>query len=85
MLAGLPSIAFDCDFGPRDIVTDGVDGILVPSEDVHLLANGMRQIMSDEALRKRLGAAARVKAGRFDVATIVSQWDSLTKKVLYSA
>ena len=85
MLAGLPSIAFDCDFGPRDIVTDGVDGILVPSEDVRLLADAMRQVMSDEALRTRLGAAARGKAGRFDVATIVSQWDSLTKKVLYSA
>ena len=85
MLAGIPAIAFDCDFGPRDILTDGVDGILVPCGDTQLLAVAMRQVMTNEPLRARLGAAARINAGRFDLATIVSQWDSLTKKVLYSA
>ncbi len=46
--------------GPADLVTDGVDGLLVDPEDVDAFAAALALILSDPALRARLGAAGRV-------------------------
>lgn len=85
MSAGIPVIACDCDFGPAEIVSDGVDGLLVPPDDILSLAEAMRKAMSDDGLRSRLAAAAVTSAERFELTRIVQLWDSLVNKALYSA
>ena len=59
MSIGLPVVSFDISTGPRDIVTQGTDGYLVPDGDIAALAARMSELMSDDAQRKTLGAAAR--------------------------
>lgn len=81
MACGLPVVSFDCPAGPDEIITDSVDGILVPSGDVHVLAEKLIALMADEELRKRLGQQARQSAKRYDMTTIASQWTTLFEKV----
>lgn len=81
MACGLPVVSFDCPAGPDEIITDGVDGILVPSGDVHVMAEKLMALMANEELRKRLGQQARRSAKRYDMKTIASQWTTLFEKV----
>ncbi len=82
MACGLPIISFDCPSGPREIIRDGIDGILVPPEDVRALATAMDCLMNDETKRRQFVASAREVIHRFDVETITDQWEELMKAVL---
>ena len=82
MACGLPVVSFDCPAGPDEIITDGVDGLLVPSGDVHALAEKLMALMSDESLRIRLGQQTLLTAQRYDMATLAGQWKALFEKVI---
>ncbi len=75
MSLGLPVVATNCSSGPADIITDGVDGVLVPSEDETALAQGLRHLMEDESLRSRLGGNAMTISERYALDKIVAAWD----------
>jgi glycosyltransferase involved in cell wall biosynthesis len=64
MAAGLPVIAASAG-GPREIVTDGVDGLLYPPGDVAGLAAALRRVASEPELASRLGRAAEERAQAF--------------------
>lgn len=81
MACGLPVVSFDCPAGPDEIITDGVDGLLVPSGDVHALAKKLMTLMADENQRKRLGQQARLTAQRYDMAALAEQWTALFDRV----
>lgn len=53
---GLPVLATDCDFGPRQLVMPGVNGLLVPMCNAHALADGMGAIKGLPAVRVKLAA-----------------------------
>lgn len=59
MAAGIPVVASRVD-GIRDLVTDGVHGLLIPSEDTGMLEKSILQLLADPQMRKRMGAAAQV-------------------------
>jgi glycosyltransferase involved in cell wall biosynthesis len=82
MACGLPVVSFDCPAGPDEIITDGVDGLLVPSGDVHALAGKLMTLMADEALRERLGQQARQSARRYEMAAIATQWKDLFDQLM---
>jgi glycosyltransferase involved in cell wall biosynthesis len=77
MSKGMPIVAFDCPTGPREILTDGQDGILVPPEDVTALSAALLRVIGDDGLRRRLGAAARETAARYSLEAIGARWDAL--------
>jgi glycosyltransferase involved in cell wall biosynthesis len=56
--AGLPVVATDVG-GVREAVLDGVTGFLAPENDDALLATRLRTLLSEPALRARMGAASR--------------------------
>lgn len=82
MAAGLPSISFACDFGPEDMITDGDDGLLVAPDDVDALASGLDRLLSDAALREKLGARARETTKRFKPSAIGRQWTDMIEALL---
>ena len=52
---GLPIISFDCPFGPREIVNDGYDGILVPNGDINKMADSIIYIMRNKDRLREMG------------------------------
>jgi glycosyltransferase involved in cell wall biosynthesis len=69
----LPLVTTDVP-GCRQVVTDGVDGLLVPAKDAKALAAAIVRLHDDPALRRRVGAAARVKAlAEFDEQRVVER------------
>ncbi len=77
MSAGVPVVAYDCPTGPRDIVTDGVDGRLVPNSRPRLLGAALGELMDDPALRKALGAGALQTAARYQLGALGARWERL--------
>src|SRR5262249_1672563 len=71
MAAGLPVVAPDAG-GPAEILTDGVDGVLVPAGGTAALATALRPPVHDAPARRRLGDAARRRAADFTPARSAS-------------
>ena len=69
MACGTPVVSTDCDFGPREVISSGRDGYLVPVGDATSLAKRAVQILCDGAHRDSLATAAHASAQRFSVAT----------------
>lgn len=80
--AGLPIVSFECKCGPRDVITDGVDGFLVKEGDVEALAARLSQLIQDEALRKSMGKEAYRNSERFSEERVMAQWEKLFKEVV---
>lgn len=82
MANGLPVIAFDCLTGPREIIRDGVDGILVPPEDEEALTNAMDQLLSSPAKRLALAQKAPDVIKRFEIEHVMKMWANLIRAVI---
>ena len=74
MACGLPVVSFDCPCGPKDIVKDGEDGILVENGNIDLLASSLSRLMNDETLRLSISKAGQKNAQRFNIGHIAEQW-----------
>jgi glycosyltransferase involved in cell wall biosynthesis len=81
MSCGLPCVAFDCPHGPADIISNGVDGILVPAEDYQALATSLQSLMGDEKLRITMGNAARQNVVKYLPENVLPIWDELFKSI----
>ena len=84
MSCGLPVVAFDCPYGPAEIITDGVDGFLIKNRDIQAFADRVCQLIEDEELRRRMGQNGIVSSQRFRADIIMPKWINLFEKVLSS-
>lgn len=77
MACGLPVVSFDCPCGPKDIVSNGEDGLLVESTDVESLADAIVSLANNPRRRAEMAAKAVESAKRFDISIIAAQWKQL--------
>jgi len=77
MSCGLPVVVSDGAPGPLELVEDGVTGLVVPVDDPTRLAAALRRLSSDDALRRRLGAAARERVSEYDLPQALATWESV--------
>ena len=82
MSCGLPVVAFTCHCGPRDIISEEVDGLLVAEGDIEGLAEKINLLIEREELRKEMGKAARLKAESYKMEYIGTQWINLFETLL---
>lgn len=79
--AGAPVVASDTG-GMREIVSDGHNGFLVPPGDEETLAQKLRVLQSDGALRERMGRHARASASPYGVALIAERYSAVFDELL---
>ncbi|MFI9082109.1 glycosyltransferase family 4 protein [Streptomyces sioyaensis] len=77
MRCGLPVVSTDCDYGPREILDDGTDGLLVPVGDVKAITKALLTLIDDEDRRREMGAAALRNARRFDPSQVAKEYEGL--------
>ncbi|WP_449390531.1 glycosyltransferase family 4 protein [Eoetvoesiella caeni] len=78
MASGLASVAYDCETGPREIIRNGIDGVLVnPPEDVEALAAHLSDLMAHEAKREAYAKRAVDVLDRFSTARVMALWQQV--------
>lgn len=74
MACGCACVAFDCDTGPRDILTDGIDGLLVEPENTVAYANKLKKLMVDKELRIKTSNSAINVRDKYSESNVLSLW-----------
>jgi glycosyltransferase involved in cell wall biosynthesis len=80
MASGLAVLSVDCESGPRAIIRDGVNGLLVKDERASIV-EGLRRAMSDAELRLRLGNTAREIINQFGWEAMVDAYERVLMQV----
>ncbi|OUO20557.1 glycosyltransferase family 4 protein [Bacteroides sp. An322] len=82
MACGLPVVSFDFKCGPKDIINNNVNGILVHNGDIQGLADAMMRLMEDENLRKRMSEEAKKVVDTYSEETVMKQWTKLFESLI---
>lgn len=75
MAAGTPVVSYACPNGPAQLITHGVDGLLVENGNVSELTTALMSLVEDGGRRQTLGEAARLRARAFAAETIAETWE----------
>ena len=80
-----PVVSYDIPYGPREQITDGVDGFLVPDGDIKGAAERIVRLLSSAELVARLGKAGRDKAAEQGEDTYLANWAEVLNSVIERA
>ncbi len=75
MACGVPTVCFDFLCGPRDIIANGINGIVVPEGDLQALATAMQQLMEHPEQLKHLSDQAKRISEEYSQEVIMKRWD----------
>ena len=78
---GLPVVSVDCQTGPRECITHGVNGLLVPQDDMVGLEQACSAIMSDHEMRKRMASEAVDSVRSFTFDRVHQQWHDMFRSL----
>ena len=82
MSCGLPVVAFDCPYGPADIISDGIDGFLIKDRDIGAYVEKVCLLMDNLELRQKMGAAGIESSQKYAASQIMPQWIKLFKNLI---
>lgn len=83
MALGMPIVATDCPCGgPRTVMTNEVDGLLVPIKDADAMAEGINRLIEDRKLAERLGQNARKISDKINGPAVIAQWRDYIEEVI---
>lgn len=77
MACGVPVVSFDCENGPRSVITNGVEGFLIPTFDLNAFAIKLQMLMENQLLREHMGRNGREKVKQYDIEKVGLQWKQL--------
>lgn len=77
MSCGIPCVSLDCPYGPREIITDGVTGLLAHDGDIVDLAAKIEWLIIHDDERNKMGHNAREDAAKYKMTVIMQDWEKL--------
>lgn len=81
---GLAVVSFDCPCGPKDIITNEKDGLLVENCEPIKLAEAIIRVTKNEKLRQSLGNAAYESAQQYSIDVIGQKWDNIFNEITHN-
>lgn len=81
MVAGIPVVSTDCDYGPGEIITDGYNGVLSPVGDEKELAKHILEIVKDREKMKQFSIRGKERSKDFSVEKIVKQYEAIFERL----
>lgn len=85
MSCGLPVVAFDCPYGPADIIHNGKDGYLVEKRDIKAYSDSVCKLIENNQIRQEMGRAAVLSSQRYNADVIMPQWDRLFSELCHTS
>jgi hypothetical protein len=82
MSCGVPPVSFTCPCGPRDIIHNNEDGLLVENGNIEQLAEKICYLIENDNIRKDMGRRAKINSERFKMENISKNWETLFNQLL---
>ena len=83
MSCGLPVVAFDCPYGPADMIANGENGFLIQEGNMNQYVEKLSLLMDNPDLRRKMGSSAVRVAERYKPTSIMPQWKALFERLLH--
>ena len=82
MACGLPAVCFDFKCGPKDIIVELENGLVVPDGDIEGLAEAMLRLMRNDELRQKMGENAKRVVETFSEEKVMNKWVRLYEETI---
>lgn len=79
---GLPIVAFDVPTGPRNIITNNEDGILIENNNIQEFATAVSGLIENNEKIKLMGLNAKINSYRFQNENVMKTWSELFNKLI---
>ena len=74
MSCGLPVVAYDCPYGPANLIMDGENGFLIKCGNMDAFAEKVCLLMNSLELRKKMGIAGTITSRNYEPSHIMPLW-----------
>lgn len=79
MACGTPVVATDCEYGPREVLSDGEAGLLARTEDIDSLTAAIGNVLTNPGFAQELAVRGRRRALEFDAPVIAGRYADLVR------
>ena len=76
---GIPVVSTNCKTGPKEIISNGINGYVVPVHDYKKISNKVYKMLTNDKLLKEMKYNAKMKSDKYDVISISNQYIDLMK------
>ena len=79
MASGLPCIAYDCPCGPRTIIENKTNGLLIENGNKNQFVQALENLIEDENQRFEMGKNAKSSINKYQIDAIMNSWNAVLK------
>lgn len=77
---GIPTISFDVETGPREVIVDREDGLLIPKNNIEELSEAMKKLITDKELRIEMSKKAIENSKKYYIENIAEIWKNVIEE-----
>lgn len=79
--SNLPIISFDCPTGPAEIVDDDINGFIIPTYNIELMATKINELIENKNKRIQFSNNSKININKFNKTNILKQWTELIENI----